>query len=72
MYNARVMRVDRDPKVFLANANKTSRGARETPGVSVLILLLAFALRFYHLGYKSLWGDEIAVGEWSRWTLEQM
>ncbi len=31
------------------------------------ILLLAAALRFYQLGHKSLWGDEIAQATWSAW-----
>lgn len=33
----------------------------------VLVLLLATALRFYGLGSKSLWGDEIAQAVWSAW-----
>lgn len=31
------------------------------------ILWLAFILRFYNLGAKSLWGDEIAQAAWSAW-----
>lgn len=33
----------------------------------LLVLLLAFALRFYGLGAKALWGDEIAQAVWSSW-----
>lgn len=40
--------------------------------VPVLILFLAFALRFYHLGDKGLWGDEIAQARWALYPLEKM
>ncbi len=35
--------------------------------VWVPVLWLAFALRMYQLGNKSLWGDEIAQAAWSAW-----
>jgi hypothetical protein len=38
----------------------------------VLILLLAFALRVYHLGDKGLWGDEIAQARWALFPLPKM
>lgn len=40
--------------------------------VPVLILYLAFALRFYHLGDKGLWGDEIAQARWALFPFEKM
>lgn len=36
------------------------------------ILLLAALLRFYGLGDKSLWGDEIAQAVWSAWDWPQL
>ncbi len=40
--------------------------------VPVLILFLAFALRFYHLDAKGLWGDEIAQARWAAFPLEKI
>lgn len=67
VYNARVLKVEREFRGFLANRGGAARRARGTLGFCVVILLAAFALRFYHLGYKSLWGDEIAQATWSAW-----
>lgn len=38
----------------------------------LLVILLAAALRFYGLGDKSLWGDEIAQAVWSSWDWAQL
>jgi hypothetical protein len=38
----------------------------------VLILFLALALRFFHLGDKGLWGDEIAQARWALFPLAKM
>jgi len=38
----------------------------------VLIVLLAVGLRFYQLGDKGLWGDEIAQAKWSLLPLAKM
>ncbi|RIK25404.1 MAG: hypothetical protein DCC52_11290, partial [Chloroflexi bacterium] len=40
--------------------------------IPVLILFLAFALRFYHLDAKGLWGDEIAQARWAAFPLEKI
>lgn len=38
---------------------------RHTWLIPIAIVLVAAALRFYHLGDKGLWGDEIAQAKWS-------
>lgn len=64
MYNARVARDRQLPGAVHGG----ERGAlTKTHGVLLAILLLAFALRFYGLGAKGLWGDEIAQAVWSAW-----
>ncbi len=56
------------------NLSRMSRkGAFPQTVLPVLaILLLATAMRFYHLGDKSLWGDEIAQAQWSAWGWAQL
>ena len=37
--------------------------------VLLILLLVATALRFYHLGWESFWYDEVWTGEWGRQPL---
>jgi len=43
-----------------------SKSKASQNAIILLLLALAAGLRFYHLGYKSLWGDEIWTASWSR------
>lgn len=72
VYNARVMNRNPDAGSVAVNAQGKARRRGSSLALRIAILLVAFALRFYHLGYKSLWGDEIAQAIWSAWELGRL
>ena len=56
------MRTSLQDSIMTESRPKASRNAI----ILLLLLALAAGLRFYHLGFKSLWGDEIWTASWSR------